>query len=212
MPQTILSIEGNIGSGKSTLVSHLSNIMGKIVIFLQEPVDEWKTIKDIKGETMLEKFYKNQTNYAFAFQMMAFISRLALLKKTLMENPDAIIITERCLNTDREVFAKMLYDSGKIEEVEYLIYLRWFDTFTAEFPISKYIYLKTTPEISHTRMLSRNRKGETISIEYLRECHLYHENWLTSSTIASQVITIDATGDKDNIEMWGKKVIELLLS
>jgi len=201
MPQTILSIEGNIGSGKSTLVSHLSNIMGKIVIFLQEPVDEWKTIKDIKGETMLEKFYKNQTNYAFAFQMMAFISRLALLKKTLMENPDAIIITERCLNTDREVFAKMLYDSGKIEEVEYLIYLRWFDTFTAEFPISKYIYLKTTPEISHTRMLSRNRKGETISIEYLRECHLYHENWLTSSTIASQVITIDATGDKDNIEM-----------
>ena len=212
MPQTILSIEGNIGSGKSTLVSHLSNIMGKIVIFLQEPVDEWKTIKDIKGETMLEKFYKNQTNYAFAFQMMAFISRLALLKKTLMENPDAIIITERCLNTDREVFAKMLYDSGKIEEVEYLIYLRWFDTFTAEFPISKYNYLKTTPEISHTRMLSRNRKGETISIEYLRECHLYHENWLTSSTIASQVITIDATGDKDNIEMWGKKVIELLLS
>ena len=212
MPQTILSIEGNIGSGKSTLVSHLSNIMGKIVIFLQEPVDEWKTIKDIKGETMLEKFYKNQTNYAFAFQMMAFISRLALLKKTLMENPDAIIITERCLNTDREVFAKMLYDSGKIEEVEYLIYLRWFDTFTAEFPISKYIYLKTTPEISHTRMLSRNRKGETISIEYLRECHLYHENWLTSSTIASQVITIDATGDKDNIEMWGKIVIELLLS
>lgn len=212
MPQTILSIEGNIGSGKSTLVSHLSNIMGKIVIFLQEPVDEWKTIKDIKGETMLEKFYKNQTNYAFAFQMMAFISRLALLKKTLIENPDAIIVTERCLNTDREVFAKMLYDSGKIEEVEYLIYLRWFDTFTAEFPISKYIYLKTTPEISHTRMLSRNRKGETISIEYLRECHLYHENWLTSSTIASQVITIDATGDKDNIEMWGKKVIELLLS
>ena len=57
---------------------------------------------------------------------MAYISRLAILKKAVDENPGAIIVTERSLYTDRYVFAKMLYDSGNIEEVDYLIYMKWF--------------------------------------------------------------------------------------
>ena len=81
----ILSIEGNIGSGKSTLLenlrSHYEN--NPDVIFLKEPVDEWATIQDENGITMLEKFYKDQTKYSFAFQMMAYISRLNNLKKTV---------------------------------------------------------------------------------------------------------------------------------
>ena len=40
---------------------------------------------------------------------------------------DTIIITERSLHTDRMVFAKMLYESGLIEDVNYQIYLKWFD-------------------------------------------------------------------------------------
>ena len=48
----IFSIEGNIGSGKSTLVDILKNHVPKIdmehfkFIYLQEPVDEWKEIKN----------------------------------------------------------------------------------------------------------------------------------------------------------------------
>ena len=38
-------------------------------------------------------------------------------------NPDAIFITERSLFTDKYIFAKMLYDQGKIEDVNYQIYL-----------------------------------------------------------------------------------------
>ena len=34
-----------------------------------------------------------------------------------------IIITERSLYTDKHVFAKMLHDQGKIEDVCYQIYL-----------------------------------------------------------------------------------------
>ena len=83
----IISIEGNIGSGKSTLVSLLKDTFENTksnpydVIFLQEPVDEWENIKDSAGNTMLEKFYQDQEKYSFPFQMMAYISRLALLKK-----------------------------------------------------------------------------------------------------------------------------------
>ena len=45
--------------------------------------------------------------------MMAYISRLAQLKKIIKEHPWSIIITERSIFTDRNVFAKMLYDNKK---------------------------------------------------------------------------------------------------
>ena len=134
VPTFIFSIEGNIGVGKSTMLKNIEKYIGsqvnnRKVIFLQEPVDEWQSIKDSKGEDILTKFYSNQDKYAFPFQMMAYISRQALLMKTVDENPGAIIISERCIHTDKNVFAKMLYEDGKIEEVCYTIYNKWFETF-----------------------------------------------------------------------------------
>ena len=114
----IFTIEGNIGSGKSTLLESLKNeliIGNQKIIFMKEPVDEWEEIKDAEGNTMLQKFYEDQDKYSFPFQMMAYISRLNLLKTTVEKNPGAIIISERSLYTDKFVFAKMLYDTGKIE-------------------------------------------------------------------------------------------------
>ena len=71
----IISIEGNIGSGKSTLLEQLRTKYknNKQIVFINEPVDEWDTIKDEDGQTILSKFYKNQSKYAFSFQMMAYI-------------------------------------------------------------------------------------------------------------------------------------------
>ena len=48
--------------------------------------------------------------------MMAFITRATRLRKALAENPDKIIVTERSVFTDREIFAKMLHDAGKVRE------------------------------------------------------------------------------------------------
>lgn len=173
----VISVEGNIGSGKSTLLKYLTSDLklSRPVVFLQEPVDEWQKIMSEEGETMLQKFYKNKARYAFSFQMMAYISRLALLKKSVEENPDAIIITERSLYTDRFVFAKMLYDTKNIELAEYSIYLKWFDTFASDFPISKIIYVKTDPPVCLHRIVTRSRSGENvIAIDYLNKCNKYH--------------------------------------
>jgi deoxyguanosine kinase len=178
----IFSIEGNIGSGKSTLVQILSgklrHIAHKKVIYVPEPVSEWNNIKDSDGKTILEKFYADQSKYAFSFQMMAYISRLSLLKRVIKENPDAILITERSVFTDKEVFAKMLYQEGKIEEVNYQIYLKWFDEFIKDIPITGLIYINTTPEKSKERVDIRARPGENISLEYLKQCHNYHTTWI----------------------------------
>ena len=176
----IISIEGNIGSGKSTLLANLKENCPNVV-FLKEPVDEWEKIRDENGMTMLEKFYADQTKYSFSFQMMAYISRLKILRDTIRNHPERpiTIITERSLNTDKMVFAKMLYDSGKIEHINYQIYLSWFDTFSAEYPVQKHIYVKTNPEICHKRIHIRSRNGEdNIPIDYLVSCGEYHDDMM----------------------------------
>jgi deoxyadenosine/deoxycytidine kinase len=175
----IISIEGNIGSGKSTLIKNLKELNLENIIFLPEPVEEWNKIKDTNGKTIIEKYYEDQKKYAFSFQMMAYISRLKQIQDNINENN--IIITERCLYTDKEIFAKMLHDSGLIEDIEYSIYLCWFEHFIADAKINHFIYIKSDPDICSNRINLRNRKGEeSIPLEYLIKCHKYHENWLNN--------------------------------
>jgi deoxyadenosine/deoxycytidine kinase len=182
----IFSVEGNIGSGKSTLLKELSKNVKNInkinVVYLQEPVDTWDVIRDsTTNETILEKFYKDPNKYAFPFQMLAFITRVNQINKIISDNTsnDVIIITERCVFTDREVFAKMLFDTGNIEQICYDIYLKWFDEFTKLIRIDGYIYLTTNPDICNIHILKRSREGENnINIDYLKSCHEYHRKWL----------------------------------
>lgn len=182
----IITLEGNIGSGKSTLLELLRKKYSNNpqVIFLKEPISDWEKIKDAQGNTILQKFYGDQEKYSFAFQMMAYISRLKILKdavKFAQRNPSQqfYIITERCLHTDKYVFAKMLFDQNKIEDVCYQIYNTWFEEFSKEFIISKSIYIITKPEICYERIHKRCRVGEEIiPLEYLERCDSYHNNFL----------------------------------
>ena len=94
----IYSIDGNIGSGKSRLISELkkNNDFANNVIFVQEPVNIWNEIKDKTGKTILEYFYEDKEKYSFSFQIMAYISRLAQLKKIIKENPKTILWLSLC--------------------------------------------------------------------------------------------------------------------
>jgi deoxyadenosine/deoxycytidine kinase len=194
----IVSIEGNIGSGKSTLLENLRNHYKENtkVVFLKEPVDEWDKIRDKDGDTMLSKFYADQEKYSFSFQMMAYISRLKILRDTVKMNKDndVIIITERSLFTDKYVFAKMLYEQGKIEDVCYQIYLNWFDEFAQDFPITHTVYVNAEPQICYERIHLRARIGEElIPISYLEDCHKYHEEFI--SNIKSDILILNGNSD-----------------
>ena len=151
------------------------------------------TIKDTDGATILEKYYADQTKYAFSFQMMAYISRLSLLRDALKGDYD-IIVTERSVYTDSMVFAKMLYDDKKIEEIEYMIYKKWFDEFLDDLPEIRLVYVKTDPKIASRRVEKRAREGETIPLSYLENCHKYHEDWLTNHE-SSRLLVLDADVD-----------------
>ena len=211
----IVSIEGNIGSGKTTLLSNLQNAFpGKNILFVKEPVNVWEEIKDSQGKTMLEKFYADQQKYAFSFQIMAFISRISLLKQSIRENPGSVIITERSLHTDKMVFAQMLFDSGLIEDVNFQIYLKWFDEFSRECPLNRVIYVKTDPDICIQRIAKRSRAGESvIPIDYLRECHEYHEKMMEALSVIPQLIldgNVDIYANGDELQSWIQQISSFL--
>ena len=41
----IITVEGNIGSGKSTILKHLESLKNDDIVFVPEPVAEWLNIK-----------------------------------------------------------------------------------------------------------------------------------------------------------------------
>lgn len=179
----LVSFDGNIGSGKSTMMKKAHEFYRNYenVIFAEEPVEKWKLIKDKNGNEMLKLFYQDQEKHAFKFQIMAFVSRLAGLREIVKANPDKniVIITERSLYTDKEIFAKMLHDQGKMSDVEHQIYLTLFDEFASEFEVNKVVYIRTDPVKCHERIHLRAREGEElIPLTYLEECHKYHEEFL----------------------------------
>ena len=179
----IVSIEGNIGSGKSTLISkmqhELTHVGNTPVVYIDEPVRVWNTIMDKHGNNIIKKYYEDQKKYAFQFQMMAYITRITELRKAMEKyNGDCIIITERSIETDKEVFAKMLYEKEILDNISYTIYLKWFEELSRGLKVDQLVYLKTEPETSLKRVIKRNRPGEVISLEYLQNCHERHERWL----------------------------------
>ena len=222
----IVSLEGNIGSGKSTLLEKLKKYYYDYtnVIFLREPVDDWEKIKDNDGNTMLKKFYADQEKYSFAFQMMAYISRLKILRDVVKEvtnksnanNETFIIITERSLFTDKHVFAKMLHDQGKIENVCYEIYLTWFDEFAKDFPINYSIYVKTDPINCYERIHKRARDGEeVIPLDYLYDCHKYHEDFLDVTNVNNKLIldgNLDIYKDTKIMTKWLESIDSFIFS
>ena len=191
----IISFDGNIGSGKSTTCyeyeQYLKSKMNtndpifpnitsfeEEVCFVDEPVDLWNQICDKDGVNILTNLYKDIRANAFKFQMMAYISRLSILRKAVKNPKIKLIITERSIETDRNVFAKMLYDVGDISHDEFQIYNLWFDEFLVDVPLSGIVYINASPDVCIDRIGKRARAGETIQADYIQRCHQYHEDWI----------------------------------
>lgn len=202
----IIAIEGNIGAGKSTIIDYLGKQLegNQEVILLKEPVDIWESIKDTNtGENILEKFYKDSGKYAFSFQVMAYVTRLSLIRDAIRNNPDCkVIICERSLDADRNIFAKMLYDDGQIEDIHYQIYLRFYNEYVKDYKIDGVVYIDADAEVCHNRIKKRSRDGESgISIDYLQKCKNYYDEWLNTFKLKVDILHIDANYDtKYNLE------------
>jgi len=184
----VLSIEGNIGAGKSTFLKLLINHFGEDMIeILPEPVDAWT---DCAGHNLLQAFYGDATRYAYTFQTFAVVTRLMQQQSTPQLKP--IRILERSALSDR-LFARNCHADGLMSGLEWAAYDEWWQFFTRSVPGAPdgMVYLATTPETCFERMSIRNRSEEKgVPIEYLRQLHERHEEWLRPGTCADQVHAI----------------------
>ena len=211
----LVSIEGNIGAGKSSIIRKMKEkyASNPDVVFVEEPVHIWDGICDEAGTPILKLFYENPKEHAFAFQQMAYITRITLLRKTIKENPHCkVIICERSLDADRNIFAKMLFDDGIISSVCFKIYCLMFDEFTSAYPIDRCIYIDADPEVCLERIARRSREGESgIPIDYLAKCKRYHDEWLLNTPILHLKTNENATYAADDLDDCGNKWIQQIM-
>lgn len=179
-------IEGNISSGKTTLIKGLKE---KGFIVFEEPVDEWTNeYVDKDGNNILGKFYKDMGRYSFQFEVLVMTTRWKRIRQAL-DNDSEIIFIERSIDTDKNTFAINLKEESHVTDLDWQIYMAWYDTFTTETQHHlkdidvNYIYLCTKPEECHKRRQERARKEEdSIPLEYLEKLHEKHEKWLRGNS------------------------------
>ena len=193
-------IEGNIGSGKSTLTPILAEDLK--AEFILEPVSVWETVRGSDGLSILDKFYSSMERYAYAFQSFAFLSRLQMLRDI---DDTQLTLVERSIYADRNVFAANCYEDNILDPVEWQVYEQWFDWCAHHVPChvrddqSIFMYVRTTPATCMDRIRERGRPAEErIQLDYLERLHIKHENWLFNNE-QLDVIVIDGDQDADSV-------------
>ena len=201
----IFTIEGNIGAGKSSLLKLLQDVhLDKKHVIVLEPVDEWMRAKPVDGgASIFEMYYEDKHRYGFMFQMFALQTRVKHMADIIANNPDAVIVCERCHLTDYEIFAKMLHEHEIINDAEYFVYKSWYDFMmvTVKPRVHGVIYLRVAPEVCVERILKRNRQGEeNIDITYIQQLHGQHEAWLSQKKVIDYpIINVDGNGESIDI-------------
>jgi deoxyadenosine/deoxycytidine kinase len=157
-------------------------------------VGEWMRLKNAQGKSLLELFYEDKRRWAYTFQNCAILTRLSLLKNAMTSTTKKIIITERCVLTDRYVFADMLHESGDIDGLEWDLYLKWFDTFATDLPIRGIIHLTTSVGTSAGRIVKRGRHGEEhIPLDYLAALDAQHDKWISQTNMSVLQLSTEET-------------------
>lgn len=200
MTKLVISIEGNIGTGKTSFLNSLKNKLSDVAEFIYEPVNEWLDIKDENGKNLLDIFYGDKKRWGYTFQNVAYITRMNNLVNMINSTQKNIIIIDRSLSADLNTFAKMLYNDGFISQLEWNAYNKWNDFFNHNYGknIKQHtIYLRCDPQVSFERTKIRSRDEEkSIPLEYLKELHLYHDLWLLKDNKpADNTLLLDVNRD-----------------
>lgn len=197
-----ISIEGSISCGKTTLIKRLKEIYSCEVMY--EPVDEWINLCDKTGKNILQAFYdgqksfsSNTKNYAYLFQMNAYITRM---KQLNTKQNSSFRFLDRSIMADK-IFAEICYENGTIDDFEWQVYNNWYNWLNSEANVESkidgIIYLKCDPTTSLARISSRGRTEEnTISFDYLKQLSEKHDKWINS--INTPVLILDANNDFEN--------------
>ena len=180
MNQKHVIVAGNIGVGKTSLVSLLSAKLDWEPYFEPEAANPY-----------LADFYKNMSGWAFHSQVF-FLSRrlkshheISLYSRTVLQ--------DRSVYEDAEIFAKNLHLHNFINVRDFNTYCDLYRTLL-EFlpPPDLVIYLRASVPVLLKRINLRGRDYEkNIAPEYLEELNQLYETWIADFTLCP-VLTIPA--------------------
>ena len=184
----IITLDGNIGAGKSTLLDAIKTYLPSVTV-IPEPVGEWLTMTNEHGDSLLKLFYMDKRRWGYTFQNAAILTRLLDTQRILRDwkpTPGKlpILITERSVLTDRHVFADMLHEDGKLDDLEWKLYLKWYEAYAKDLPVKGIIHLNTSATTSSDRIKIRGREGEeSIELEYLEQLDAQHNKWVAETDL-----------------------------
>lgn len=159
MENVFIGISGLIGAGKSTLATALAKKLGLPVYY--EPVQDNEYLAD---------FYKDIKKHAFPMQVYLLNKRFAQQQQIIWSNKGGV--QDRTIYED-SIFARMLRDSGLMDERDYRTYVDLFQHMSNFMKKPNIIvHLDVSPQESFRRIQMRNRGCESgITLEYLENLH-----------------------------------------
>ena len=166
MSARFIAIAGNIGAGKSTMVSFLSKRFGLNPLY--EPVDDNPYIAD---------FYEDMKRWAFNSQIF-YLSRKYALHLQAQKSEQRIIL-DRSIYEDAEIFVENLHHRKGITKRDYNTYMELYHTIRSELqPPDLLIYLRCSVRGVRRRIKMRGRKSEmAIPLSYIQKLHKQYEAW-----------------------------------
>jgi deoxyguanosine kinase len=191
MKYNFVTIEGNIGAGKTTLTHMLSKHYNARLI-----------LEAFADNPFLPKFYENQELYAFPLELFFMAERYKQLKD-LLQTKDMFqnITISDYLFTKCLLFAKV-----NLPEDEFRLYQKLFDIITPQIVQPDIlIYLHAPVSKLKENIKKRNRSYEqNISDEYLLELQETYTNYIKQHNIKTLFVDVsnaDFLGDNGHLKI-----------
>ena len=195
-------VAGNIGSGKTTLTKKLSERLG------------WKPhFESVQDNPYLADFYKDMSRWAFPLQVY-FLNHRFNTHRTI-ESLTASSIQDRSIYEDANIFARSLYDQGKLDSRDYQNYRSLYESMIQFIsPPTLMIFLRRSVPKLQERIKQRGRDYEqAIPVEYLTSLNEYYDEWYANYGLGkSLIVDTDELDFLDNEEHFDRLVKRILYS
>ena len=189
MSASIVSIDGNIGAGKSSILAYINKKYD--IVIDSEPIDVW--------QPFLNDLYGNKPCASFNMQIRVWLDRC-------LTNPSSnkTTITERSPLFQRKIFIEANKKNGGISDIQYKMLQEMYDRTDAMWRPSKYVYLRSNPESCLKRIAHRARTSEeAIPYDYLKNLHDLHEECYETASTQINVIEVEGkTIEEIGEELW----------
>jgi hypothetical protein len=167
MAAVFVAIAGNIGSGKTTLTKLLSDRFG------WEPYFE-----SVQDNPYLADFYQDMRRWAYNLQTYFLTRRFADHQHILANG--ASVIQDRTIYEDAEIFARNLFETGKMDERDWKAYSLLAEVMCAHLtPPDLLVYVRKSVPRLLMRIRQRGRAYEQgIPVDYLTRLNDLYEAWI----------------------------------